>query len=134
VPAGVYELAFLDEIAAPLQVVVVGDRTRDVTLTAPTGHVTLEISSKDCIYVRLLGARPGAKLPRTEVAFETCAHERALFTRVPPGPYRVCIDTDEETECKPLRVGRGPVVRARIDGTSPIGKPPPLDGVRHDGH
>lgn len=121
VPAGVYDLAFLDEpIAAPLQVVVVADRTRKVTVTAPTSHVTLEVASKDCMYVRLLGARPGAKQARTEVAFETCANDRALFTRVPPGLYRACVDTEDEAACHVLQVGRGPVVRARFDGASAL--------------
>jgi hypothetical protein len=116
-PAGIYDLAFLDEsTAAPLQVVVVGDRTRTVTMTAPTSHVTLEVHAKDCLYVRLLGARPGAKQARTEIAFQTCDHDdRARFTRLPPGPYRVCVDTDEEAACKPIRLGRAPVTLQLVD-------------------
>jgi hypothetical protein len=125
VPAGIYDLAFLDEpLSAPLQVVVVGDRARQVTMTAPTRHASLDIQAKDCLYVRLLGARPGARQPRTEIAFETCEDDRVRFPRLPTGRYRVCIDTDEEAACKPIHLERPVTLRL----------PPGAHGLRPSSH
>jgi hypothetical protein len=110
-PAGVYELHIAEETAAPIQVVVVGNRTRTVKLTAPTRHVDLVVESAGCIYIRLLGARPRSKVPRTEIAFELCDGNTARFPRLAPGPYRLCVDTDEESACKPLQLRASPARR-----------------------
>ena len=110
-PTGVYNIAFADEIAAPLQVVVAEQQTRAVTLTAPTKHFNLTVASTDCTYVRLLGARPGSKTPGTEIGFQVCDEGRASFYWLPPGRYGICVDTDVDGPCKLVTLRRGQMIR-----------------------
>lgn len=110
-PAGVYNIAFDDEIGAPLQATVVADEMRSVTLAAPTRYATLWIAAEDCTYVRLLGARPGSSDPDTEIGFQVCDDGRTSFAQLPIGPYRICVDTEEAGTCKLVTVRRTQTIR-----------------------
>ncbi|HEY5936576.1 MAG TPA: hypothetical protein VIU61_18130 [Kofleriaceae bacterium] len=110
-PAGLYNIAFADEIAAPLQVAVIEDEMRGVTLTAPTKHLNLTVASPDCTYVRLLGARPGSSVPDTEIGFQVCDEGRASFHWLPPGRYGICVDADEDGPCNVVTLRKTQVIR-----------------------
>lgn len=99
-PAGVYDVRLAEEVSAPLQVVIVAARTRAVTLAAPAARFALAIEAAECTYVRLLGARPGSRTPRTEIDFAPCDDNRVQFGGLPPGPYKICVDTEDEAACE----------------------------------
>jgi hypothetical protein len=81
--------------------VVVGERQSRAELRAPSRHVSLVVAAPDCIIVGLEAARPHEHIPRTEIALDACTDGRVTFDDLPPGPYRVCIDADDE-HCTPV--------------------------------